>query len=358
MTTQASPTATMTALRWHGRHDIRIDAVPIPGPPGAGEVQLRVLWCGICGTDIEEWRHGPVFIPVGESHPLTGSRAPLTLGHELTGEVHLVGPGVTHLALGQRVAVDGLSSCGTCHWCLRNRPVLCPKLSAVGLMADGGLAEFCNVPAHGCVPLPETLAADHAALAETLAVGIRALHRGRITPEDRVAIFGAGAIGLLAGQAARARGAAEVVIVDTLAPRRTIASEMGFDRVLHPDDVGEELEIDLALECSGRSAAIHGALRATRAGGRVVLVGLHSETVAIDPLAFVTQEKELIGSLSHVYDEDFTEAVRLLADGSIDPSRIITARRPLVDALSAFDSLDAHPTEHLKVLISPVRSTS
>ena len=179
-----------------------MEEVPPPAPPGPGELQLQVRWCGICGTDLEEWLSGPVFIPAAAPHPLTGARAPLILGHEFAGVVVAVGAGVTEPSPGQRVAVDTIVSCGSCHWCQRGEVTRCPALGALGLHGDGGLAELCNAPARMCLPVPDTVADDAAALAEPLAVAVRALRRGGLRPGERVAVVGAGTVGLMAVQAA------------------------------------------------------------------------------------------------------------------------------------------------------------
>jgi (R,R)-butanediol dehydrogenase / meso-butanediol dehydrogenase / diacetyl reductase len=169
----------MLAVRWHGRGDVRVEEVLPPAPPGPGELQLQVRWCGICGTDLEEWLSGPVFIPAAAPHPVTGARAPLVLGHEFAGVVVAAGADVTGPWPGQRVAVDTIVSCGTCYWCQRGEVTRCPALGALGLHGDGGLAELCNAPARICLPVPDTVADDEAALAEPLAVAVRALRRGR-----------------------------------------------------------------------------------------------------------------------------------------------------------------------------------
>lgn len=346
----------MKALRWHGRRDIRLEEIPRPALPGPGQVQLRTLWCGICGTDIEEWLRGPIFIPDASPNPLTGGQAPLVLGHEVTGEIVAIGAGVHGLTLGDVVAVDGLMSCGTCHWCVRSRPVLCPSLSAIGLMCDGGLAEYCNVPARGCVRLPDGLASDDAALAETLAVGVRALRRGRFADEESLAIYGAGAVGLLAAQAAAAWGARSVTVVDPISERRDLVASIdaaGVIRAISPEEADRLTDIDLALECSGSPHAFGSALNGLRAGGRLVLVGLASQPVSLPSTDVVVREKEIIGSLSHVYDQDFSEAVRLLGSGAVVAGPLVSARRSLDEVIDAFHEHVDQPGRHVKILISP-----
>src|SRR5438105_4956138 len=217
----------MRAVRWHARGDVRVDDVPPPPAPADDEIQLRIRWCGICGTDVEEYRGGPHFIPTREPHPLTGARAPLTLGHEFSGTVVAVGARVSQFREGDLVAADTLIPCNTCRWCQAHLPMLCDQLAALGLMADGGLAELCNAPAATCLPVPASVPADAAALAETAAVSIRAVGRGRIQRGDSVAVVGAGPVGLMALQASRARGASHVVVIDPLAERRSLALALG-----------------------------------------------------------------------------------------------------------------------------------
>lgn len=343
----------MLALRWHGRGDVRLDDVEPPPRPGPGEVQLEVLWCGICGTDVEEYRSGPVFVPVETPNPLTGRAAPLTLGHEFSGRVVEVGPGVEALQPGDRVAADTLIFCGECYWCRRHQVTLCERLAALGLMADGGLAERCNAPAYTCLPVPDGVSDEAAALAETLAVAVRALRRGRLVLGERVAVIGAGAIGLMALQAAVAGGAAAVTVVEPMAERRRLALELGATATFAPgaDPAGEA---DLVVECSGSPRAVETALRAARKGGRVVLVGIYGGPSEIRFLDLVGGEKELIGSLSHVYDEDFAAALALLGRGVVRAEPLVSDRVPLARALEdGLLALMREPEAHLKILIRP-----
>ena len=343
----------MLALRWHGRGDVRLEQVEGPPPPGPGEVQLRILWCGICGTDVEEYRSGPIFIPTERPHPLTGRSAPLTLGHEFCGEVVAVGPGVDRYEYGDRVAADTLIFCGECYWCKRHQVVLCQKLAALGLMADGGLAELCNAPAYTCRAVPDAMSSEAAALAETLAVAVRALRRGRLRTGERVAVVGAGAVGLMTLQAAVAGGASTVSVIEPLPGRRRLASALGAEKTYAPEEA-TEIGADLVVECSGGTHAIETAIRAARKGGRVVLVGIYGHPSEVDFLQVVAAEKEIIGSMSHVYDEDFDASLALLGRGAVRAEPLVSDRIPLDRALDdGILALLNEPQQHLKILISP-----
>jgi len=343
----------MRAVRWHARGDVRVEEVPPPAPPGPGEVQLEIRWCGICGTDLEEWLSGPVFVPVGVPHPVTGRRAPLVLGHEFAGVVVAAGGGVTGLLPGQRVAVDTIVSCGSCRWCYNGEVTRCSALGALGLHGDGGLAELCNAPARMCLPVPDAVADDEAALAEPLAVAVRALRRGGLRPGERVAVVGAGAVGLMAMQAAAAFSADSVTVIEPLPARRTLATRLGADRVV-PPDYAVTVEADVAVECAGRPGAVQTALQALRSGGRAVLLGIVTDTASITPMDLVRGEKSLIGSLSHVWDEDFRVALRLLGRGTVQAAPLISDRIPVGAAVSGgLALLRDEPHKHLKILVNP-----
>ena len=351
----------MKAAVWHARNDIRVETVPDPGPPGPGEVVIRVGACGICGTDLEEYRDGPLFIPVDEPNPLTGRKAPLILGHEFAGEVMAVGKGVKKFRVGDRLAPDVLIYCGECYWCQRHEVSLCDKLAALGLMGDGGLAEYCTLPESMAIALPNGLSDDHAALAEPLSVAVRAIRQGRLRVGERVAVFGGGTIGQFCVQSARAAGAGEVFLVEPLPARRQLALNFGASATIDPtnEDVTESLRRltggigpDLVLEASGK--AIAPAIHAARKGGRIVLVGLPVKATTFNFFDLVSTEKEVIGSLSHIYDEDYAAAVRWLGDGRVLAEPLISARLPLDVLVSeGLYRLENLPGETLKVIIRP-----
>lgn len=353
----------MKAALWYARNDIRVETVPDPGPPGPGDVVIRVGACGICGTDLEEYRDGPLFIPVDAPNPLTGRQAPLILGHEFAGEVVAVGKGVTKFRVGDRLAPDVLIYCGECFWCQRHQVSLCDKLAALGLMGDGGLAEYCTLPESMAIALPNGLSDDHAALAEPLSVAVRAIRKGRLLAGERVAVFGGGTIGQFCVQSALAAGAGEVFLVEPLAARRQLGMRFGAAATVDPlaEDVSETLRRlcggigpDLVVEASGNANAVASAIHAARKGGRIVLVGLPVKQTPFNFFDLVATEKEVIGSLSHIYDEDYATAVRWLGDGRVLAEPLISARLPL-DALvsEGLHRLENQPNETLKVIIRP-----
>jgi (R,R)-butanediol dehydrogenase/meso-butanediol dehydrogenase/diacetyl reductase len=352
----------MLAARLHGRGDLRVDHLPDPAAPPAGWVRLRIDACGICGTDVEEFTAGPVLVPT-EPHVLSHRSAPLTLGHEAVGEVIEVGAGVT-LAVGTRVAVDGNMFCGECFWCSRREFQLCAKLASLGLMADGGLAEQMLAPAFMCIPYGDHVAPEHAALAEPLSVAVRAIRRARVTTGTTVGIVGAGAVGLLALQVARAAGAETIVCVERHPHRRELALRLGADIAVAPheaalgaDELTGGIGLDVTIEAAGNAEAAASTVRLARRGGRAVLLGVFDDVVPIDMIDFLFGEKEIIASLSHVYDVDFVEAVKLIDSGRIDVAPLISDRISLPDVVTAgFEPLVANSDRHLKVMVFPQAS--
>ena len=335
----------MKALRWHARGDVRLDEIPNPSEPLDDEIQLEVLWCGICGTDVEEWQNGPYLV----------TNAPLTLGHEISGKVIKIGKNITEFKIGDRVGVDGLSGCGKCEFCLQNKVNLCSELSAVGFMSNGGLAEFLNVSANVCVKIPDNAPDEAGALAETLSVSIRALRRARFKAGETVAVIGAGAVGLLAAQAARALGAKEVLIIEKLENRRAIAKQLGFDDVYDPTEFDNNPLVDIVLECSGNKKAIELGINSLKPSGRAVLIGISSENPELNTFDLIVKEKEILGTLSHIKDEDFKAALDLISEGKINLDLVISDRISLENALThGLSALKDHPSGHLKILVSPM----
>jgi len=353
----------MKAAVWHKQRDIRIESFPDPGPLASDGIRLRVTWCGICGTDLEEYLYGPLFIPAEKANPLTGRMAPMVMGHEFVGVVDKVGIGVNDLRPGDLVAVDTLLHCGDCFFCKQHLVHLCERLAIMGLSTDGGLADFVNAPRYMCFPYPPALPDEHAALAEPASVSVRAVRRGRLAEGESVVIVGAGAIGLLTLQVARSMGARHVMVIEPAENRRAVALRLGAIAAVDPqtDDpilavhrLTKGLGADVVFECAGNVRTMEMSPLLARKRGRVVLVGLHKAPVPMQLLSVVTGEQELIGSFSHVYDEDFGPAVDLLSSGRITAEPLITARIGLDDlVLHGLEELASSKTRHLKILVSP-----
>ena len=321
---------------------------PAPPSPRPGWVTVAITYCGICGTDVEEYMHGPVVIPTAP-HPLTGAQAPLVLGHEGAGIVLAAGPG-SGLEPGTRVGLENSVGCGHCSACLSGNRQLCPQLAVMGLMMDGALAEAVNVPGSMCAALPAGLPDEAGALAESLAVGVRAVRRAGAVDGIDVHVFGAGTIGLMTAQVARAAGARSVTLRDPSAARLRRAEAMRFEIVTPGTDAGRAAVV---FECSGTAAGLREALAATAKSGTTVMIGVHDHPREMDLVAMLMDERVMLASLSHSMD-DYVRAIELLNERSIEIEPLITDRVPLEDAVErGFDALVADPEDHLKVLIVP-----
>jgi len=347
------------ALRWHARQDVRLDEVSEPTAT-PGEVVVRVAACGLCGSDLHEYLHGPLYIPKAP-HPLTGVAPPVTLGHEFSGRVVEVGAGVSALRTGDRVTVNPCLLCGECPWCRRGQPNYCARLGCLGLSRDGGLAPLVRVPAYGCHVLPDEVDDEQGASVEPLAVTLHAYRRARLVGGERVAVVGAGPIGLLMLQVLRAKGAGWVVVVEPREERRALARELGADAVIDPgaEDparavarlTGDE-RVAAAFECVGSAPAFHTALRVAGKGGRAVIVGLVPEPAPTNLLGLLAHEKEIVGSSAYV--DEFPEAIDLFRRCRVRIDRLVTARLPLADALPrGLQALLRREERHVKILINP-----
>lgn len=349
----------MQALRWHANSDLRLDEVPTPAPAAPHDVLIEVAACGICGTDLHEFRHGPNMIRP-TPHPLSGAAPPLTLGHEFSGHVVGVGDAVTDLQVGQLVTVDPCLRCASCPSCLRGDYHLCTKGGSVGLASDGAFASHVLVPRANVLPVPEGVPAEWAAVAEPLAVGLHAATRAGIGPGDVVLITGGGPIGIASLLGALSRGAAAVYVSEPVSERAQSAVRFGATEAFDPSttDVRREVFLrsgkvgpDAAIDATGRPEAIELAIRSVRRGGRVSLVGISDAQVAVDLRQVVLFERSVLGALG--YHHDIERVLRLMATGRLDPRPFITDVRPLDTGIDAFAQLAASPADQLKVLLTP-----
>ena len=299
-------------------------------PPGPDEVSVRVSAAGLCGTDYRIW---------------TGDRSvtyPRVMGHEFLGRIAAVGEGVTGFAPGDRVVVEPNYSCGHCPLCREGNRNLCLSRTAIGIDVDGGFAEQARVPARCCWPIPESVSDLDALLTEPLAVVVRAVGRAMPQAGESAAVVGAGNLGLLAVQVLRARGA-RVLMVARTPTRLPLARELGAEAVHALTDgpvdtaarrfSGRE-GMDLVVETAGTPQAVTHSLDLVRPGGRVVLTGLPHEPTPVAFFSVVRREVTITGSM--IYQDEFPEALRLVANGQVSASRLVTDRFPLAEIEAAF----------------------
>ncbi|WP_211260439.1 alcohol dehydrogenase catalytic domain-containing protein [Amycolatopsis jejuensis] len=349
----------MHALRWHAQGQLSLDEIPEPAAPGPGQAVVAVSCCGICGTDLHEYTHGPNLIRTAP-HPLTGVTPPVTLGHEFSGTVTALGSPVPGVAVGTRVAVDPCLRCGECRWCTRGEYHICAKGGSLGLAADGAFASHVTVPAEGLVPIPDGVSDEMAALAEPLAVGLHAIRRADVHPGDHVLLLGAGPIGVAALLSAKLAGAAGIYVSEPVPGRARTAAEIGATEVYDPavTDVRREVFLrtgrvgpDVVVEATGRPELVELAVRTVRRGGRVVLCGISGASASLPITQIVPFERTVAGSLG--YNFDIPRVLDLIATARLDPSPLLTGIRPLSAGPDAFAELAADRGRHLKILLTP-----
>jgi L-iditol 2-dehydrogenase len=335
----------MRAAVLRGPEDVIIEERPAP-QAGPGEVVVRVHSVGVCGSDTHYYDHGRIGRFVVE--------APLVLGHEASGEVVELGPGVTRLAVGQRVSIEPGVPDLTCRQCLAGRYNLCPNMRFFGTPpVDGAFAEHVVVHEAFAHPVPDSIGDDAAALLEPLSVGIWACRKARVTAGSRVLITGAGPIGLVSVQAALAFGATEVVVSDVNPARLALAEDLGATAVI--DARGTSVTTldappEVLLECSGHPRAIGEAIRALDRAGRAVLVGMGGDEIPL-PLS-VVQERELELTGTFRYAGTWPTAIALVASGKVDLDRLVTGTYRLDQAEQALTA-GRHDQKSVKVVIRP-----
>jgi L-iditol 2-dehydrogenase len=347
----------MLAARLHGPEDLRIETVPRPGSPGAGQVRLRIRAVGICGSDLHTYRHARI----GDTR-LAG---PLVPGHEFSGTVEAVGDDARDglgqpLRPGTLVAVDPAQPCGNCEFCRAGNPNLCENLHFCGLWPDpGALSQWMLVPAQTCFPVPPQIDATQAALLELLGVAIHAVDLGKLRVGRSVAILGAGPIGLCLLQVAKASGAGPMLVTEPLAWRREAAGKLGATATFDPgkEDVVEAVHratggrgVDVAFEAAWCGETVQQAAEMLVPGGRLMVVGIADD----DRLALkhsTARRKGLSILLVRRMKHTYPRAIRLVQAGQVDLPLLVSHRFPLARAAEAFALNAAYGSGVIKVVI-------
>ena len=329
-----------------GQGTFAVEDVPMPSVD-PGYVVIRVKYCGICGSDLHA--------------AASGQLPPNTImGHEFAGEIAHVGQGVEGWKVGDRVTSIPMMPCGQCEACQRQAYFECTflLLASIGLgQIPGAFAQYVKVHPAMLFSIPPSVGFREAALSEPLAVAVYAVRMAQITADSRVAIIGAGPIGLLALQCAKDAGISAIYVIEAAAARAAVAAELGADRVLDPnqsDVLNEIMQLtgrgaDVVLECAGAPSTLQQAVDMVKPNGRVILVGINPEPVEIVPLIWVIKQVSVKAVLGYGTD-DFRQAIRLLEQGKIDASQLVTDIIPLDGVQEAFQSL-ANPEKQIKVLV-------
>ncbi|HID91306.1 TPA: butanediol dehydrogenase [Candidatus Bathyarchaeota archaeon] len=322
-------------------------------PVGHGEVKVAIRAVGICGSDLHTFKG---------LNP--NARLPVIMGHEIAGEVAEIGGGVIGAEVGDRVVIEPLLRCGKCFHCVRGDYNRCTDLKIMGVHSDGGFCEYVVVKESMIYELPKEMTYAEGAMVEPTAASVHAaIKRGRIDLGESVAILGSGTIGLLLLQIVKACGASFVLVTDVVESRLKVARRLGADLVV---DVREEdpvklaleqtggLGVDVAFEAVGKEVVLKQALQMTRAGGRVIIIGIYGRpSVKIDVMKTIFN-KELVMKGSRVYSSgDFDRAIDLIRRREINVEPLLTHLLPLEETEKGIKLMIEHKEKAIKVHLKP-----
>lgn len=320
----------------------------IPRPKaGKGEVLLRMIRVGICGSDIHVY-HG--------THPFTSY--PVTQGHEVSAQVVALGEGVEGFSVGDKVTVQPQVVCGTCHPCRHGKYNLCENLKVMGFQTTGMASEYFAVDAGKVTLLPPSMSYDEGAMIEPLAVAVHAVRRVDVKGLS-VAVIGAGPIGNLVAQSAKAFGAKSVLIGDVSDWRLTLASACGIDYVTNTreENFGDALvrafgpdKADVIYDCAGNDTTMGMAIRYARKGSTIILVAVYAGMAKVD-LALLNDHELDLNTTMMYRSEDYRDAIDAVERGKIHLKPLMSRHFPFRDFLKAYQYIDANREKTMKVIV-------
>jgi L-iditol 2-dehydrogenase len=335
---------TMRASVMTGVRNLVIEERPLPSP-SPHQVLVQVAAVGVCGSDVHYYRHGRIgdFVVT----------EPMILGHELSGRIVAVGDGVDTARVGQRVAVEPQHPCRRCKQCTAGRYNLCPYMEFYATPPiDGAFCKYVAIDAEMAHEVPDSMSDEAAALLEPLSVAITTMRKAGIVPGSTVLIAGAGPIGVICAQTARAFGAARIVVSDPLQSRRDKVMEFGATEVLDPmsvDVAALDPQVDAFVDASGAAPAVISGIRAVGPAGRVVLVGMGAGDYAL-PIGYI-QNMEITVTGVFRYTDTWPAGIHLVTSGAVDLDGMVTGRFDLEHVADALDS-DTDPSS-LKSIVVP-----
>ena len=325
------------------------------GDPKAGEVQIKISFASICGTDMHIFN--------GDFHPRTP--VPFIPGHEMAGTVEMTGPGVTGYAIGDKVAIDPLIWCGECQACKAHHYPACTSLQLIGIDLDGGFCEYINVNHNMLFKAPDQVPEEHLALTEIYGIGFHACNRAGVIPGDSLAIWGAGRVGQVILQAARTITDAPIYMVDLLDKRLRIATD-AYDDVIPLNALEDPVEAikehtggngtDIAFEAVGHPHLpdrtlnpVRGAIQSIRGGGRVCVLGLTDDPAPVVFKELIWKEASIVAS--RVSHGEYPTIIDQFGKGALKPEVLITSIVPGEQVQEAFEKIEKDPENYLKILL-------
>jgi L-iditol 2-dehydrogenase len=336
------PTMRAAVLKRQG--EMAMETLPVPHLE-PDQVLVQVAAVGVCGSDVHYYEHGRIGDYVVDH--------PLILGHELSGRIAAVGTAVDPDRIGQRVAVEPQRPCRKCKQCKAGRYNLCPDIELYATPPiDGAFAEYVTIQGDFAYDIPDSVSDEAAALIEPLSVGLWACERAGIRPGSRVLIAGAGPIGIIAAQAAKAFGATEIHISDVAEDRLAFALKHGATHALNAKtDSVEGLDVDAFIDASGAPQAVRAGIKAVGPAGRVILVGLGADDVEL-PVSYI-QNREIWLSGVFRYTNTWPLAIQLIADGKVDLDVLVTGKFTLAESEEALKA--GKQPGQLKAVVYPGR---
>lgn len=325
----------MKTARYYGIEDIRYEELPVPNC-GEKDVLIKVAYAGICGSDLHIYKKG-MFI----------QNIPETMGHEFSGTVIKTGSKVHSLQVGDRVTANPMVTCGNCIACRTGRRGSCETLGFIGEVRPGCFAEYIALPQEDVIKAPPDIDLKKLALAEPLAVALNICRQAKPAPTDKVLIVGPGPIGLLTALALKnVCGLENPTILGRSPARLSIAKALGMKTTTQ---LGDDSYFDLIIEAAGNETALSTAVAHALPGGKICVVSIFEDDFIFDINTIVAKQLSIIGC--NVYEtRHIQESTKLLADGIIDPSPLVTDTYDLADCREAFAALCSKDKKACKIL--------
>ena len=339
----------MKAAVFHGAKKLSVDEVQIK-EPGRNEVQVQIMACGVCGTDL---------------HIYSGAEGaamctpPTILGHEFSGVVTKVGHGVTAFQPGDRVCIDPNDMCGACYYCKTGSAHFCENMIGIGTTTDGGFAEYCTVNQKQVYKMGDEMSFEEGAMAEPLSCCLHGIDLSGIKAGDTVMVIGGGTIGQIMLQLARISGVSTLILVEPVKEKRELGLRLGADIAIDPlrENISEALtkqfisHINVTIECVGLKSTMLDAVKYAGKGGTAMLFGLTDPDCQIPLAPFDLFKREVSIKASFINPYTYSRAVSLLSSKKINVKDLITDTLPLSDIENVFT--DSAYRRSGKIIIKP-----